>query len=180
MTFMVTGHRHIVPIYWKGNPWPAKNSVVQQHHEKVISEIKTLLFSYLDGGFGDPIFITGMALGADQLFADAAIQLKAMGADIKIIAAIPFKGQELKWPEASQNKYNEILEHCEQHIICPGGYSAYKMQARNKWMVNRSEYILALWDGRKSGGTWSCIKYAESKGKKIIVLRPDTLTNYVK
>jgi uncharacterized phage-like protein YoqJ len=178
MTLMVTGHRKIVPQYWTGNPYPDDNLEVQEHHNKILVEIQHYMIRYMSVGFGHE-FVTGMAIGADQIFAKAAIGLKESGFSLKIIAAIPFVGQERKWPKQSQKQYNDILKQCESYIVSPGGYGIHKMQVRNKWMVDRSQHVLAIWDGIESGGTWNCIKYAKSLGKFIIVLRPDTLNFYI-
>ena len=44
------------------------------------------------------------------------------------------------------------------------------MQKRNRYMVDKSDIILAIWNGEKSGGTWNTIEYAQKKGKKIIYI----------
>ncbi len=41
------------------------------------------------------------------------------------------------------------------------------MQKRNEYMVDKSNLVLAIWNGDKSGGTWNTIKYAMKKGKNI-------------
>jgi uncharacterized phage-like protein YoqJ len=106
--------------------------------------------------------ISGMALGWDQAWADAAV---AEG--IPFIAAVPFEGQENIWPEESKARYRELLGKASSKIVvCPGGYAAWKMQRRNEWMVNICTKLVALWDGT-SGGTGNCIKYAESVKKPI-------------
>ncbi len=50
--------------------------------------------------------VTGVALGFDMILAVCSIR-----AGIKFTAAVPFKGQELGWPEASPRLYNYILEN---------------------------------------------------------------------
>ena len=106
--------------------------------------------------------ISGMALGWDQALAEAARQLS-----IPYIAAVPFAGQESRWPEPSRNKFNHLLESAEQVIVVSeGGYSPHKMQIRNEWMVDHCEYVLAMWDG-SSGGTANCIKYANQVGVTV-------------
>jgi len=47
------------------------------------------------------------------------------------------------------------------------------MHERNKYMVDKSDLILAVWNGNKKGGTWDTIKYALKKKKKIIYIRLD-------
>lgn len=111
--------------------------------------------------------ITGMALGVDQWAANIAIRL-----GIPFIAAVPFVGQEKAWPQASQKIFNKLLEKAaEVVIVSEGEYSAYKMQIRNEWMVDRADKIIAIWDGSK-GGTGNCVEYAKSKGKEIFYIDP--------
>ena len=102
--------------------------------------------------------VSGMALGWDTGLALAAIELR-----IPLIAAVPFKGQESRWRDTDIFMYTFILGAAERvEIVCPGSYSAAKMQIRNQWMVDNSDMVLALWDGSE-GGTGNCIKYAESR-----------------
>lgn len=48
------------------------------------------------------------------------------------------------------------------------------MQKRNEYMVNNSDYIIAVWNG-KPNSTGKTVKYAQSKGTKIIRIDPVTL-----
>jgi Uncharacterized protein conserved in bacteria len=78
-----------------------------------------------------------------------------------------FFGQESQWPQKSQEHFKWLFYQCSgQIVVSEGGYSPYKMQVRNEWMVDHSERIAALWDGSK-GGTGNCIKYAQNKNKTI-------------
>jgi uncharacterized phage-like protein YoqJ len=114
--------------------------------------------------------ITGMALGVDQDFAKICIEL-----DIPFIAAIPFKGQESAWPEASQAEYQNILAKAHaKETICLGGFAGWKMQKRNEWMVHQADHILAVWDG-SSGGTANCVAFANEKSVPITRINPKEL-----
>lgn len=107
--------------------------------------------------------ISGMALGWDIALAAAAFTLR-----IPFVAAVPFDGQESKWPAESQENYRFIRSFaCEIVHVCEAGYAAWKMQRRNEWMVDNADSVLALWDG-SSGGTANCIKYAQSKDRPIV------------
>lgn len=113
--------------------------------------------------------ISGMALGTDQISAQICIEL-----GIPWIAAIPFIGQELAWPEESQQKYRSLLAQAsEVHIVCDGGYAAWKMQHRNKWMCDNSDIVIGVYNGDRAGGTANCINYAKSKNKQIIIINPN-------
>lgn len=107
--------------------------------------------------------IQGMALGWDQAVAFAAIRRH-----MKVVAAIPFKGQEAMWPEAAKARYQRILDRCsEVHVISPGTYTSAKMQIRNQWMVDSSDYLIALWNG-SGGGTGNCVQYTEQRKVPIL------------
>jgi uncharacterized phage-like protein YoqJ len=104
-------------------------------------------------------FITGMALGWDQAVAEACAMLKR-----PFVAAVPFYGQESKWPAESQYRYNRLLLCAERvEAISPGAYSSGKMIVRDHWMVDHSDQIAALWDGSPDGGTWRTVQYAKSR-----------------
>jgi hypothetical protein len=105
--------------------------------------------------------ISGMAMGWDMALAQAAVDLM-----IPLVAAIPFKGQERHWRPQTRRVYLDLLDMAsEKVLVSGGGYEAWKMQARNEWMVDRSDIVLALWNGEPGGGTWNCIQYAKSRGK---------------
>lgn len=106
--------------------------------------------------------ISGMALGWDQALAQAAVEL-----GVPFVAAVPFKGQERKWPEASQVRYWELLDRAERVVIVStGGFSREAMETRNEWMVDHADLLVALWDSGPSG-TGNCIAYAQRIGKPV-------------
>ncbi len=108
------------------------------------------------------LVISGMALGWDQRVAEASLL-----ASIPFVAAVPFYGQESKWPARAQSVYREIIAQAiEVKIVSPGGYAPEKMQLRNRWMVDGADRMLALWNGG-DGGTANCVRYAEIKQKPI-------------
>lgn len=131
------------------------------------------------GGYGDEVYgrlvdlataalrqhdvghvIAGGALGWDQALAEAAINL---GLDLTL--ALPFEGFEAKWPaESKQRLTRHIQAAAEVVLVEPPGYAAWKMQSRNRWMVDRCDLLLALWDGSE-GGTANCLAYAAQVGK---------------
>ena len=109
--------------------------------------------------------ITGMALGVDTLWAEEAIK-----AGLPVTAAVPCDNQERQWAKPSQRRYQEILAHplVTLHVVNPGSYAAWKMQARNTWMVDHCEALLAVWDG-SPGGTSNCVNYAKTTAKKWVI-----------
>lgn len=41
---------------------------------------------------------------------------------------------------------------------------------RNKTIIERSDLIVACYDGRKTGGTYQAISYAKKLGKRVVLL----------
>lgn len=111
--------------------------------------------------------ITGMALGIDQDFAQVSFELA-----IPFIAALPFIGQESQWPKSSQDYYWWLLERADEVVVVsPGGYAPYKMQIRNKWMVDHCNWLVSVWDG-SPGGTGNCMIYAKDVNVPIYPINP--------
>lgn len=109
--------------------------------------------------------ISGMALGWDTALAKAALNLS-----IPLIAAVPFEGQESKWGKSDRNQYRRIIAQASEVVyVSELGYETWKMEARNRWMVDHCDLLLALHNGSE-GGTCNCVRYAESKGVRTVNL----------
>ena len=48
------------------------------------------------------------------------------------------------------------------------------MQKRNEYMVDNSDYVIAVWNGKPSG-TENTVKYANKKNKVVLLVDPQTL-----
>jgi len=110
------------------------------------------------------VVISGFAQGWDQALAQAALAL-----GVELWAAIPFKGQESKWPSSAQLDYATLLKRAKRvEVVSEGGYAAAKFIARDRWMVDNADQVLALCDdtGERSG-TKQTIDYAVSVGKPV-------------
>ena len=126
--------------------------------------------AYLDG---IRHFICGMAQGSDLYFCEAVLKLRQCYQDITLEAARPYEAQAKSWPEEEQNRYQGILDQCNyetlvQHIYTPGC-----MQRRNRYMVDRSELVIAVYNGELKGGTAQTLSYALRNHRKIHILEPE-------
>ena len=116
--------------------------------------------------------VSGMALGVGDVYALAILELKEQGYPIKLHCAIPCRNHSCKWPKASVDLYNSILARADEVVLVSDEYyKPYLMQKRNEYMVNMSDKVIAVWDGT-SGGTASCVHYAEQVGKPIDRINP--------
>ena len=51
-----------------------------------------------------------------------------------------------------------------------------RLHARNLWLIDHSDLIIAVWDGRETGGTWAAVKEALRRHRKVLVVNPTTGT----
>lgn len=109
------------------------------------------------------VVISGMALGWDQALAHAALERR-----VELWAYVPFEGQESRWPRRAQREYHGILRAAAKtKIISAGGYSPEAMHARNAAMVEDADKMLALYDGKRGGGTFDCLLLARDLGVPV-------------
>jgi uncharacterized phage-like protein YoqJ len=109
--------------------------------------------------------ISGGAQGWDQALAHAAIRL-----GIPLTVAVPFEGQESKWPAAGRKRYLAILAKAKEVVVVSqGGYANHKFYARDQWMVDHANLVLALLDGKpQRSGTRLTVEYANGRGVPVV------------
>jgi len=113
-------------------------------------------------------FISGMALGTDVYFAEAVLRLKENYPHIKLECAIPYIGQcAAYWPEAHQKRYYALIEKCDIKTLLSKKYYRGCLMARNRYMVDQSSFMIAVYNQALSGGTYSTIKYARKAGVAV-------------
>lgn len=119
-------------------------------------------------------FISGGAQGVDLWAAEIIMKHKETYEDIKLTMAIPCPQFGELWPVEERNKLNYYKSIADKSIYVRDYYSGHiVLQIRNEWMVDRSDIVLAAWDG-SSGGTRNCYVYARDLNKKILRFNPIT------
>ena len=171
MKICVTGHRPSgLPIAYGYNMDNTAWKTLKEYLKVAIMKC----YEYAAGN-EELRLITGMALGVDTIFWQAAEELREENHSIKIEAAIPFEGQEKRWNAHSQQEYKNMLEKSDiVTIVSPGSYAAYKMESRNRYIVNNADIVIAVFNN-KPGGTAKCIDYAEQQNKIIIKMNPNEI-----
>ena len=60
-----------------------------------------------------------------------------------------------------------ILKKADSVTLVSERYTPECMLKRNRYMVDKSDLVIAVFNGIKSGGTWYTINYAQKKNKTI-------------
>ena len=113
-------------------------------------------------------------LGIDVYAAEIVLDLKTKYPYITQESAIPCETQAVKWSVAARERYYNIAAKCDKETMLQREYTPGCMEKRNQYMVDHADYILAVWNGRPSG-TGNTVRYAQKKGKFVIVIDPVSL-----
>jgi len=104
-------------------------------------------------------FICGMARGCDLYFAEIVLSLRAERGDVTLEAAVPCPTQPDSWPEADRIRWRQILAVCDLETMVQDHYTPGCMLRRNRYMVDHSALVIAVYDGT-NGGTRRTLEYA--------------------
>ena len=146
-------------------PWRYNEDTPDCHALKAL--IADMLSEAYAAGFRR--FYCGMASGADMYFGEAVAALREMHGDITLEAVIPYRGQEHSWPKEQQKRYTRLAQRCDAVTVLHEAYRPGCMQERNRYMVDRSSLLIAVYDG-KPGGTFNTVRYAEKSRLTVVVL----------
>lgn len=163
-TLGVTGRR---PKYF---PWR------YDENDSRCQNLKKMILSFIVNKIteGYDTFVSGMALGSDMYFAEAVLEARKFYPRIRLIGEIPFQGQANKWLLESRNRYDTIKKEANELDVLYENYDSKSFLARDKRIVDRSDELLVIWEGKKDGGTYHTYEMAEKAGK------PTTVIDYTK
>ena len=113
---------------------------------------------------------SALAVGADTLFAEAALEL-----DLPLHVVTPFAEYESDFDEPQARRRHAGLRaravtetRLPFYARSDGAY-----EAAMRWVVDTSDLLVAAWDGRPSegrGGTGHAVSYALATGRPVVHL----------
>ena len=156
-TCCCTGHRP------KG--FPFKYGIDIQKHSAYMQALKEKIELAIND-YGITHFISGMAIGVDLDFAETVLKLRNKY-PITLECAIPCPNQTLKWNDTDKLRYKCIINSADKISIIEKRYTPECMLKRNRYMVDKSELLIAVFNGIEQGGTWHTINYARKTGTAI-------------
>lgn len=132
-----------------------------------VGHIKKSLEQEVDRAIRDGFtrFISGFADGVDLLFAEIVVERIAKNPSLKLIAAIPYQKRldtlrKAEWAKA-------LIDLCAEIYIAAEEYHPSVYAKRNRYMVERSDRVIAVYDGREKGGTVGTIRLAHMMKKEL-------------
>lgn len=124
-------------------------------------------------GRGFRTFISGMAAGFDMAAAQAVLRLRRSHPDVRLVCAIPFRGQAARFAPADAERYDALCRAADVAIYLCEEYDAGCYRRRNDFLVDESSYMVAYYDSSLRGGTCYTVKRARRKGLPVENIYPD-------
>lgn len=132
--------------------------------KSIIKHLEEAVDALIARGVTD--FISGGALGFDQLAAMLILKKREQGHRVRLILALPCKDQDRYWAEEQKEVYRHLQNEADEIIYVSESYFEGCMQKRNRYMVDRSACcVCAL---LHPGGTAQTVAYARQKGLEIL------------
>ena len=158
----LTGHRP------KGFPWNYRDKDYKEQKEYLKTLEDTIIELIEKDGFN--YFISGGAIGADQDFAEIVIKLKRRYPHIQLEIAVPCPNQDIKWIESDKERYQRIIKASDVVTIVSPSYTPRCMQVRNEYMTDKSDFVIVVWNGNPTGGTYNTLNYLKRLNKPYIII----------
>lgn len=116
-------------------------------------------------------FLCGMAVGFDLAAAEAVLVRRALQPDIRLVAVVPFEGQEKRFSEADRVRYGRILGLTDATIVLSQAYHRGCYAVRNDYLIDHASVLIAWYDG-SAGGTHYTVQRALRRHLEIVNLHP--------
>ncbi len=122
-------------------------------------------------------FLSGMALGVDMICSELVLAQREKNPALKLHCILPCVDQDVKWSASARERYHSILQRADSIVYVNRGYQKNCMLERDRFLVEWSSCLLAVYNGEPRGGTAATVRYAEKAGRKIILIDPNTQTH---
>ena len=123
-TCCFSGHRHLP----------------QENLKSIITRLNDAIDNLIKQGVTD--FISGGALGFDQIAASLILAKQEMGLPVRLILALPCQNQDALWNAEQRRLYHYLLGAADDICYISEQYSDNCMKKRNRYMVDQSAYCI--------------------------------------
>lgn len=162
-TCCFTGHRPS-KLPWGENEGDPRCAALKERMAQALEELRLRGYEH---------FITGMAQGCDLYFAELVLTMREDHPEVTLECAVPCRTQADTWGRSERERYQSILDRCDVETMVQQAYSRGCMLRRNRYMVERSGCVFAVYDGSGVGGTMYTLSYALDQGLETVILPPE-------
>ena len=159
-TVSFTGHRPEKII----NPFVENSEEVNM----IKLELHNAIVRAIDDGH--TTFLCGMAMGVDIWAGEIVLGLKRQFKDLKLVAVVPFPQQANSWPQEWRIRFRDLLEKADEVVMVCEEYDRDCFFQRNRYLVDHSSRLIAVYNQERVGGTAYTVRYARQQQVDLDVI----------
>ncbi len=135
--------------------------------QREINYVKAALRREIDRAAADgyTCFISGFGEGVEQYFAEIVLEKKKENPALELIAVIPYRKRLDSLNE--KGRTYKMLEACSEVVVVQEEYHPSVYSRRSRYMAERSDWVIAVYDGQKKGGTVRMIRFVHLLKKEL-------------
>ena len=135
--------------------------------QKEINRVRAALRKEIEKAVADGFtrFMSGFAKSVDQYFAEIVLEMRKSNPALELVAVIPYQ-KRLDNLRQKKRTY-EMLEACVDVVVIREEYQPSVYSHRNRYMVEHSDRVIAVYDGREKGGTARTIRFTHTLKKEL-------------
>ena len=135
--------------------------------QKEINRVRAALRKEIEKAVADGFtcFMSGFAEGVVQYFAEIVLEMRKSNPALELLAVIPYRK---RLDNLRQKKWTyDMLEACTDVVVIREEYQPSVYSHRNRYMVEHSDRVIAVYDGREKGGTAGTIRFTHTMKKEL-------------
>lgn len=106
-------------------------------------------------------------MGVDIWAGEIVLGLKRQFKNLKLIAVVPFPQQANTWPQEWRIRFRNLLEKTDEVIMISDQYDSERFFERNRYLVDHSSRLIAVYNQEKKGGTAYTVRYARQQEVEV-------------
>ncbi len=146
-TCCVTGHRDIPDV----------------EIPKIKAALEAEIAKAVQDGFTE--FLSGFADGVDQYFAELIADKKNTHSELRLVAVLPYRARIVSLEKEETAK--ALLAVCDDVVVIQEKSDPSVYAKRNRYLVENADRVIAVYDGRETGGTVGTIRFAHMLQKEL-------------
>ncbi len=133
--------------------------------DRINTELERIISQLYERGFHT--YIVGGCNGVDLMATAAVLRLKEAHPDVKIVAAIPYKGHGKSYKGNDKELYAKMLDSAYITTYIAESYYKAAFLKRNEYMLENASVVVCYYNGY-AGGTKYTYNRALTMGHEII------------
>lgn len=117
-------------------------------------------------GEGFDTFLCGMAAGFDLAAAEAVLETRAVQKALRLVAVVPFAGQERNFPAVDRARYQTLIAAADLVLTLEPNYSHGVYYRRNDFLIAHASHVVA-WCERPRSGTGYTVRRARLAARTV-------------